>query len=234
MILVTFAVPQESRDFLARLHHGGTLGPAEVGNLGLEEVAVVHTGMGAAAARRAAEAALAELHPRTVIGAGFAGGLDPSLAVGQLIFAENLGAPAASLPAHRSGEGAASTGSIRPVRLVSVEHALDTPDAKARLRADTGADAVDLESAALAEVCAAHHIPLLILRIVSDAATDPLPLPSEIAYDVEHQRIRPLAIFTHLGEQPRAIDPLARFAHHLPMLQRELANALVAVISPAA
>lgn len=218
MILVTFAVPQESRDFVARLHHGGTLGPAEVGNLGLEEVGVIHTGMGAAAARMMLERALTELHPRLVIGAGFAGGLDPALEVGQLIFAENLST--APRPA----------GSVRPVRVVSVDHALDTPEAKARLRADTGADAVDLESAALAKACAAHHTPLLVLRIVSDSATDSLPLPSEIAYDVEHQRIRPLAILSHLGEQPRAIDPLARFAHHLPMLQRELADALEAVI----
>ncbi len=223
MILVTFAVPQESRAFVARLRHSGPLGPALVGNLGVEEVGVVHTGMGAAAAREAAQRALAELQPAFVIASGFAGGLDPALEAGDLIAAPDLSAPALlqRLPS-----------SVRRVRLASVDATLDTPAEKTRLRASTGADAVDLESTALAGACAEAGAPLLVLRIISDAADEALPLPSDIAYDTEHQRIRPLAILRYLHEQPRATDPLIRFIRRLPMLQRVLAEALVAAITP--
>jgi adenosylhomocysteine nucleosidase len=221
MIFVTFAVPQESRDFVGRLRHSGSLGPALVGNLELEEVAVLHTGMGGAPAREVMTAALADLRPRAVVVSGFAGGLDASLEPGQLIAAENLSD--SSLLRLLPSE-------VRRVRLTSVEMPLDTPADKARVRTETGAEAVDLESTALTEICAARHIPVLVLRIVSDAADEPLPLPSDIAYDVEHQRIRPFAIFNHLGEEPAAMDPLARFAHRLPMFQRVLADAIAAVI----
>lgn len=206
MILVTFAVPQESRAFIARLHHAAMLGPALVGNLGREEVAVVHTGMGAAAARAAVDRALAELRPAFVIGSGFAGALDPALAVGTLV-------------------------TCGVARLVSVSAPLDTPEAKARLRATTGADAVDMETAAISAACTAAHTPLLVLRVISDAADEALPLPSGIAYDTAQQRIRPLAILRHLQQHPEAIAPLVRFVQRLPMLQRVLADAIEAAIA---
>lgn len=221
MILVTFAVPQESREFLAQLSHAGSLGPATVGNLGVEEVGVLHTGMGAKSAGEAVRKAIAELQPASVIAAGFAGGLLAELEDGQVIAAENLST--ASLLQRLPPE-------VRRVRLTSVVHALDTPEDKARVRGETGADAVDLESMAIAEACAETHTPVLVLRIISDAADEPLPLPADVAYDAEHQHIRPLAILTHLGEQPKAIDPLARFAHRLPEFQRVLAEAIVAAI----
>jgi len=222
MILVTFAVPQESREFLGRLSHSGALGPAEVGNLGVEEVGVLHTGMGAKAAGEAVRQAIGELQPASVIAAGFAGGLLAELEDGQVIAAENLSAPnlLQRLPP-----------AVRRVRLTSVAHALDTPEDKARVRQETRADAVDLESAAIAEACAETQTPVLVLRIISDAANEPLPLPADVAYDAEQQHIRPLAILQHLGSDPKAIDPLARFAHRLPELQRALAEAIVAVIN---
>ena len=222
MILVTFAVPQESRAFVARLRHSGPFGPALVGNLGIEEVGGVHTGMGAAAALDAAQRALTELQPAFLIASGFAGGLDATLEPGTLIAAQNLSSPTLldRLPS-----------SVRHVQLVSVDAALDTPADKARVRASTGADAVDLESAALAEACANTGTPLLVLRIISDAANEPLPLPADVAYDREHQRVRPLAILRHLSARPDAVEPLVRFTHRLPMLQRVLADALAAVIT---
>lgn len=221
MILVTFAVPQESGGFLSRLRHAGPLGGALVGNLGREEVAVVHTGMGEDAVRQTVPPVLAALRPAYVIGSGFAGGLNAALETGELIAAENVSAPEllAPLPA-----------TVRRARLASVKTPLDSPAEKARVHADTRADAVDLESAALAEACAAAHIPLLVLRIISDAAGESLPLPSPVAYDFVRQRVRPLAILRHLDEHPGAIYPLLRFTQRLPSLQRILAEALTAVI----
>ncbi len=216
MILVTFAVPQESQAFVHRLQHVGELGPALVGNLGVEEVAVLHTGMGASAARTAAQQALEVLKPARVISSGFAGGLDPALEVGELITAPAL--CTAVLP-----------GAARGVKLVSVEKPLDSPAEKAHLHT-TGAEAVDMESTPLAELCSSAKIPFLVLRVISDAADESLPLPSNTAYDMEAQTTKPLAILRHLQQNPNAIPPLYRFTQRLPVLQRKLADALVNVI----
>ena len=52
MIAITFALPEESRDFVHALGHPGAAGsaalPALLGNLGSRELWVFHTGMGAA------------------------------------------------------------------------------------------------------------------------------------------------------------------------------------------
>jgi adenosylhomocysteine nucleosidase len=222
MILVTFAVPQESCGFVSRLRHTGPLGGALVGNLDREEVAVLHTGMGGEAVQKMVPPVLAALRPAYVIGSGFAGGLHAALKPGELIAAENFSAPAllSPLPA-----------TVRRARLVSVEAPLDSPADKARVHADTQADVVDLESATLAETCAAASIPLLVLRIISDAAGETLPLPSPVAYDFARQQIRPFAILRHLDENPRAIFPLIRFTQRLPSLQRTLADALTEIIT---
>jgi len=216
MILVTFAVPQESGAFIDRLRHSGSDGSVVLGNLGVEEVAVAHTGIGAAGAREMAERLLGKLRPRRVIGAGFAGGLDPALATGELIAARNVST--AALPP-----------GIRAVHLASAPAPLETPAAKAQLRT-SGADAVDLESAALAAACAGARTPLLVLRVISDDAGEPLPLPAETAYDLARQRPRPLAVLRHLQHHPADIAPLLRFVQRLPMLQRVLADAIESAI----
>ena len=56
MIAVTFALPQESRDFIHEMHHSGPAGEFLLGNLGVEEIVVAHTGVGRAAAEKTVRA----------------------------------------------------------------------------------------------------------------------------------------------------------------------------------
>ena len=73
MTLVCFAVKEEARDFQAFCRSN-------------QNVRVVLTGMGARNAQRAVSTALEEIHPARVVTAGFAGGLNPELGRGTVVF----------------------------------------------------------------------------------------------------------------------------------------------------
>jgi len=56
-----------------------------------------------------------------------------------------------------------------------VRRSVATPEAKAALRAATGAVAVDMESAVILEAAAARGFPSLVVRAVTDEARETLP-----------------------------------------------------------
>jgi adenosylhomocysteine nucleosidase len=58
--------------------------------------------------------------------------------------------------------------------IVTVDRVVATPEAKAQLLAETGAMAVDMESAAVLFAAASRHWPALVVRGVSDAAGEAL------------------------------------------------------------
>ncbi|HYH63769.1 MAG TPA: hypothetical protein VD866_03630 [Urbifossiella sp.] len=110
---------------------------------GRANVAVRVSGVGRAAARAAASRLIVEVRPERVIAAGFSGALDPALKVGDIV--------------------------VSP-RIVTVDRVVGTPADKATLRATTGADAVDMESAAVEDVCRERGVGFLAVRAVSDTA----------------------------------------------------------------
>src|SRR5450432_2937998 len=81
MIAVTFALPSESSDFRRLLSHQG------------HEVAVLHTGVGEKTCRSRLDPWLDSKPFDLLISSGFAGGVDPSLGVGDLLLAENFSDP---------------------------------------------------------------------------------------------------------------------------------------------
>lgn len=219
MILITFAVPQESRGVVTRCRRA-----AGMSELGGQKVAVLHTGMGGPAAEKAVRKAIEDLRPEWVLSSGFAGGLDPRFHPGALLAAANFSSSSllAGLPPE-----------IARVAISSTDLPLDTPAAKSAHFAQTGAGAVDLESASIAAVCQSLGIPLLVLRLVSDAAYEALPLPSSVTYDFVRQRIRHPAIAWYLATHPQRIPALTRFVRQLPGWQEKLAAALEAVVQKA-
>lgn len=213
MIAVTFAVPQESRDFRGALRHASEVGPALLlGNLGDCEVLVGHTGVGPASAARRAAALLAWHRPRLLISAGFAGGLDPRLATGDLLLATNFSSPEllAKSRAHLAGNAHAFFGG-----LTSQSHPAETVAEKSALARATGALAVDMETASIAAACERSGVPLLAVRAISDCARDPLPVPFPEWFDLEAQRPRPITLVKFLARHPAQIRPFARFVHGL-------------------
>jgi adenosylhomocysteine nucleosidase len=227
MIAVTFALPEESRDFrratqaLRRDDQDYWEGTVEG-----REVLIAHTGVGPAAARRAAAELLACRRPVWVMAAGFGGALDPALAIGDVVLGENVSDAALLASARRVG-GCVCGG------ITSASEAVETVAAKAALAQATSAIAVDMETAAIANACAAAGVPLLAVRAISDRAADPLPVPFAEWFDLERQRPRPAALVAYLARHPRQIVPFARFVRGLTPARRALTSFLLKMVAVA-
>ena len=236
-VLVCFAVPDESRlftTFLAKRRSFHSSGPGWLprvsGELGQKSVTIVHTGIGdSPTAREHLTRVLAETlpRPRVVLSAGYAGALAPDLTVGDLILGGNYSAPSlvavasACLTADAPRVGALST------QFRAVEAASD----KAALHRVSGALAVDMETAWIAEVCVAASLPLLSLRVISDAADQDFPVPGRVLYDAVRQRPRYLALPAWLAMHPGQIAPFVRFVRGLGPARRRLTDALRTVLA---
>jgi adenosylhomocysteine nucleosidase len=122
------------------------------------EVVVVCGGIGAAASRRASEAVIAIFDPKIVCSAGFAGALDPKLRVGDLVRPSSvINAGDSSRAVIKGGEGVlVSFGSVA------------SPSQKVKLRDSFGADAVDMEAAAVARSAEARHKQFTVVKAISD------------------------------------------------------------------
>ncbi len=216
LIFVTFALPEESRDFRR------AIGDGVHANLRVE-----HFGVGPAMAAERVNSLLAGPKPRLLICAGFAGGLDPKLHTGDLVVAENLSTPEtlAQMRAVASNATRCSFGSIIS-RALPVESTAD----KIALHRETGALAVDMESEAVAAACRAAGVPLLVVRTISDPADAALPVPFADWFDVQAQRPRVAGLLRYLATHPGQILPFARFVRGLAPARLALTAFLLQVV----
>jgi adenosylhomocysteine nucleosidase len=217
MTVVTFALPQESGDFRQMIRAMG-------GRLGGEEIRIAHLGVGPAAASSSVQRLLAEESPRAIICAGFAGGLDARVRTGDLVVADNFSSPMLRARAQAlAGE--------KPHRffgsLVTRDLPVETTEAKAALAVETGALAVDMETAPVAEACRAAGVPLLAVRAISDEAGTPLPVPFAEWFDLGRQRPRIWTLLKYLARHPGQVSPFASFVRGLAPARQALADFLV-------
>lgn len=118
---------------------------------------------------------------RGVISFGVAGGLDPELESGDVVLASEVTAGRQTWLAGAAlseelidGEGLGGRRIVRG-RLAGVEQVVPARAAKAALRDETGAHAVDMESHIAAAYAANASLPFAALRVISDPATRSLP-----------------------------------------------------------
>ncbi|HET8720476.1 MAG TPA: hypothetical protein VFM24_00505 [Nitrospira sp.] len=152
---------------------------------------LVLTGIGSEAADAAARAVLDQKTAALAVSTGFAGALLPAAGVGDVIVATSVvpgkfdgmwsqsGVPMRCEDTVRNCvEAAARTigVEVRSGPLVSLSTVLCRAIEKRNLSRATGAVALDMESAALGKVAQAHGIPFGVVRTVSDAADEDLPL----------------------------------------------------------
>ena len=174
-------------------------------------------GANADQARLEAES-LVEGGVKALLSFGIAGGLSPEVRPGTLIVAERIivphGAPIETDPVWR----AALVGALQAARLpcrtaaiVGSDMAVMTPAAKQRLYAESGAEAVDMESHAVARAARDTGTPFLALRAVADPQGRALP-----AWTVEATgpagKVRPGRVVIALCRRPWEIPALVRIA----------------------
>ncbi len=123
-----------------------------------DDTVLVYGGIGAEAARRAAEAVIALYAPAVVYSAGFAGALDPGLLVGAVVH-----------PAKVINAGDGSSVNLGEGQGVLVSFgAVASPEQKAKLRDSFGAQTVDMEASAVARAAEARGIRFEVVKAISD------------------------------------------------------------------
>ncbi|HEX3799105.1 MAG TPA: hypothetical protein VH413_10425 [Verrucomicrobiae bacterium] len=203
-ILVCFALKEEAKYFSAPTTRGGC------------EKRI--TGMGGQNATDGIRKAIAALHPRLVITAGYAGGLNPELANGTIVFDTD------SELESTLGTKLLAADAI-PVKFHCADCVAVNASEKQVLWQLTGADAVEMESAVIREVCREHKIPSATVRVISDAAQENLPLDFNELMTAKY-RINFVKLALRIASQPAKIPELMRFQKQTLAASQRLGEAL--------
>jgi len=176
---------------------------------------VAVSGMGRTAAIAAA-GALVEAGATALVSWGLAGGLDPRLRAGTIclpsVVVSRDGATFATDVHWREILAAAISRHLRVVsgKLLTSAVAIEDVAAKAAAFAETGAVAVDMESAGVAQIAASKRLPFVAVRAIVDTAGDTLPR-AVMAAGTEG-RVRLARLLFGIVRSPREIAPVMRLA----------------------
>lgn len=197
-------IPHEGRDFL---FYESSYAVAVCGGIGPE------------AGGRAAQAAVANYSPELLITAGLAGALVPELHAGETIF------PAMVVDAR---DGSRSETAIQNARLGNSPLArtvlVSSPEIasateKQRLGKAYGAQAVDMEGAAVARVAEVNGIPFIAIKAISDEVEFELP---EMANFIQDGRLRTGLFTLHIALRPWLWLRVARLARNTKLASENL------------
>jgi nucleoside phosphorylase len=186
LLVVALAAERHALRGSLRAGRSGTLGnrPIVRGTLAGRDVLLVQAGIGRERARQAVIAAARAFGAHAAWSLGFAGGLADTVRSGDLVCPSAVlddGTPAAA-PLAADASHAAMCSALRcaqlPVAsgtLISVETVLRTPEAKRAAHRRSGAVAVEMEAAGVAQAARELGIPWAAVKVIVDAVGDPLP-----------------------------------------------------------
>jgi adenosylhomocysteine nucleosidase len=132
----------------------------------IPDVSILITGIGRQNAETSLRKFLEKNLPKLVLTCGFAGGLNPELETGDVVFM--TGYPTLE---ERLADADATLANFFTAPCIAT-----TVAEKKKLREETGADVVEMESGAILAVCRESQIPCAMVRVISDAADEDLPL----------------------------------------------------------
>jgi adenosylhomocysteine nucleosidase len=220
------AIAAEAREFDGLLRHAGASSPAAYPlqfarktEIRGREWLLAAQGPGPRLARQAARAVLDGCPACIVVSTGFCGALTPALQVGDVVVAREVrGAKVyASLEPH--SQRPAARGAIRSVDRVAV-----TVEEKQTLGSD-GAVAVEMEAAAVAEEAAERQTPFYCVRVVSDTASETLPLDFNTLRDDEGRFSMPRIVW-QIALHPHVLGGLMRLGRQSRMASTALGDYL--------
>ena len=192
-----------------------------------DSVSATTSGVGSERAVAAARE-LANAGARNLVSWGFAGGLDPQLVSGQLVFPTTIVCEDATLAigdefADRLEQRLAPLAPVRAA-LANTSQVIDSVPAKAVLQQRTSAAAVDMESAALGRFAREHGLGFAAVRAIVDDAATALPATALAAVD-ERGGTAWLALGRSLARRPRELIALTRLAGSARKAERTLRDA---------
>lgn len=165
MILVTFALPAEGEPFVRRLRRRVKSGSSLRGELHGQPVGVVYVGIGLKQ-HDTLEHYLKEWKPHLVICSGFAGSLRSLVRPGDFLIARNFSTIESAQLYLNQADAAGEFLNVTTVTSAAT---------KAELTVSGSFLAIDMESAGVSRICAAHGVPVLVARMVSDAVNEEIP-----------------------------------------------------------
>jgi len=195
-LLVCFAIKEEKKYFKA---------PPGVRTL--------VTGMGRRNTYAALEQYFAGETPSGILTCGFAGGLNPSLELGSIVFDVDEGAP---------WEKALLASDAKLAKFHCAARVAITANEKYKLWQTTGYDAVEMESDTIREMARRKNIPSATIRSISDTAHQNLPLDFNRIMTPDH-RIDFAKLTARLLLSPRKIAELLRFQGQTQIAAEKLA-----------
>jgi adenosylhomocysteine nucleosidase len=196
------------------------------GSLGSIEIVAVTTGIGFERAARAVEAILDSERTDHLIVVGVAGGIGPSVAVGDLVVPEVVIDVASGAEYRPARLGAQAPRGL----LASADGLLAEPAAIARLAA-RGVVAIDMETAAIAAACERRGCPWSVFRAISDRADD--GTTDDAIYRLAGPDGRPdlAAVCRFVATRPWRVPQLVRLAGGMTRAARRAAAACVEALA---
>jgi adenosylhomocysteine nucleosidase len=176
------------------------------------ELVLLETGEGIANAERQLEAWLDRNTAKAVLSIGFAGALSTSLDIGDLVIADRI-RESRDKPGEKLLTAARQVQVEPPARFgvaFTSSEILWRSQSKRALGSTLEANElgfVDMESTAIASVCARHDIPFLIVRSISDLLNEDLPLDFN-RYRSPDGRVRPNKVLGAALLRPTAFKGL--------------------------
>jgi nucleoside phosphorylase len=228
-IAITFALPAESSEFLRQLRNKTRADRNGIsivrGTIGDRSIEVMHTGVGENICRERIAKFLENPQFDFLVSAGFAGSLNHQLQVNDLLVARNF----LTLDL-KHAQSSLSNVSIHVANMLTVPALIDSSEERERIARESGASGVDMETEIIARACAAHGIPLLALRVITDTPTQPFPAPPSVLFDIQRQRTHIAVIAKFFLAHPRRMPGLIRFAKRISRARKTLSNALVRIV----
>jgi len=171
-----------------------------------------------------------------LISFGLAGGLDPALRPGAIIIPSAViaggGNHATDPHLSRMLHGEVVTADavhVTPHLLLGADAIVADAAEKHRLHQQTGAAAVDLESAAVARVAAAHGLPFAVLRAICDPAERSLPPAALVALDTGGA-IAVWRVLASIARRPGQLPALFALASDAAAAKRSLVERVSRIV----
>jgi adenosylhomocysteine nucleosidase len=200
--LVCFALKEEAAPFRKLV-------------VGRADVCVLVTGIGRINTERALRKFFANNSPCRIFTCGLAGGLDPKLVLGEVVFSTSDVALEKALIKSRA----------RQAKFVCTATIASTAAEKQKLRVITEADAVEMESEVVHEICQEREIPCATVRVISDTAHEDLPLDfNQLSNPDQSLNFGKLALT--IAKSPGKIPALLRLQKNTSFAAQRLAEVL--------